>query len=104
MAKNQAVEACDWVVDQAVQLHGGAGYLHGVEVERHYRDARILPIYEGTTAIQANDLVGRKTGRDGGQSARAIAAPWPAQVCMAPASDARSASARTPAIKARCTG
>ena len=38
------------------------------------RDARILPIYEGTTAIQANDLVGRKTGRDGGQTAKAIAA------------------------------
>ncbi len=51
MAKNTAVEACDWVVDQAVQLHGGAGYLHGTEVERHYRDARILGIGGGANEI-----------------------------------------------------
>jgi len=42
-------------------------------VAQHYRDAKILTIYEGTTAIQANDLVGRKTARDGGQNAKAIA-------------------------------
>ncbi len=41
---------------------------------QYYRDAKILTIYEGTTAIQANDLVGRKTSRDGGQTAKAIAA------------------------------
>ncbi len=40
MAKNQAVEAGSFVVDQAVQLHGGAGYMRDSEVERHYRDAR----------------------------------------------------------------
>ena len=56
MAKNTAVEACDHVVDQAVQLHGGAGYLHGTEVERHYRDARILGIGGGATEI-LTDLV-----------------------------------------------
>ena len=42
LAKQTAVEACDHVVDQAVQLHGGTGYMHGTEVERHYRDSRIL--------------------------------------------------------------
>jgi hypothetical protein len=41
---------------------------------QYYRDAKILTIYEGTTAIQANDLVGRKTARDGGQAAKAVAA------------------------------
>lgn len=41
---------------------------------QHYRDSKILTIYEGTTAIQANDLVGRKTARDGGQLAKAVAA------------------------------
>ena len=44
LAKQTAVECAAYVCDQAVQLHGGTGYLHGTEVERHYRDARILPI------------------------------------------------------------
>ncbi|OLF17911.1 acyl-CoA dehydrogenase family protein [Actinophytocola xanthii] len=50
-AKNTAVEAGEWVVDQAVQLHGGLGYLRESEVERHYRDMRILGIGGGTTEI-----------------------------------------------------
>jgi acyl-CoA dehydrogenase len=50
-AKNTAVEAGMWVVDQAVQLHGGMGYLRGTEVERHYRDMRILGIGGGTNEI-----------------------------------------------------
>ena len=58
MAKNTAVAACDAVVDRAVQLHGGAGYLRGVEVERHYRDSRILGIGGGTTEIMT-EVVGR---------------------------------------------
>ncbi|MDP3135819.1 MAG: acyl-CoA dehydrogenase, partial [Burkholderiaceae bacterium] len=57
-----------------VQVHGGMGFIEETGAAQYYRDARILPIYEGTTAIQANDLVGRKTARDGGQTARAIAA------------------------------
>ncbi|MFC5060675.1 acyl-CoA dehydrogenase family protein [Actinomycetospora atypica] len=63
MAKNTAVEACDWVVDQAVQLHGGAGYLHGIEVERHYRDARILGIGGGTNEIM-DEVVASRLGLD----------------------------------------
>ena len=51
LAKQTAVEACDHVVDQAVQLHGGTGYMHGTEVERHYRDARILGIGGGATEV-----------------------------------------------------
>ena len=61
MAKNAAVEACGWVVDQAVQLHGGAGYLEGTEVERHYRDARILGIGGGATEV-LTDLAARLLG------------------------------------------
>ena len=64
MAKNTAVEACDWVVDQAVQLHGGAGYLHGVEVERHYRDARVLGIGGGANEIM-DEVVAGRLGLDG---------------------------------------
>jgi acyl-CoA dehydrogenase len=59
MAKNTAVGACDHVVDQAVALHGGFGYLRDAEVERHYRDARILGIGGGTTEIM-NEIIARQ--------------------------------------------
>jgi acyl-CoA dehydrogenase len=61
MAKNTAVEACDFVVDAAVQLHGGLGYLSDAEVERHYRDARILGIGGGATEVM-NDLIAKGLG------------------------------------------
>ena len=61
LAKNAAVAAGEWVVDQAVQLHGGAGYLRESEVERHYRDVRILGIGGGATEVLA-DLAGRLLG------------------------------------------
>jgi acyl-CoA dehydrogenase len=61
LAKNAAVAACDWVVDQAVQLHGGTGYLLGTEVERHYRDARILGIGGGATEV-LTDLAAKVLG------------------------------------------
>lgn len=64
MAKNTAVEACSYVTDQAVQLHGGAGYMRGTEVERHYRDARILGIGGGATEIMTEMAAGR-IGIDG---------------------------------------
>jgi alkylation response protein AidB-like acyl-CoA dehydrogenase len=50
----------------AVQIHGGMGFIEETGAAQHYRDARILPIYEGTTAIQALDLIGRKTLSNGG--------------------------------------
>jgi 3-(methylthio)propanoyl-CoA dehydrogenase len=62
------------VTSLGVQVHGGMGFIEETGAAQFYRDARILPIYEGTTAIQANDLVGRKTVRDGGATAKAIAA------------------------------
>lgn len=62
------------VASLGVQVHGGMGFIEETGAAQHYRDARILPIYEGTTAIQANDLVGRKTLRDGGATARHISA------------------------------
>jgi hypothetical protein len=62
------------VTSLGVQVHGGMGYIEETGAAQYLRDARILTIYEGTTAIQANDLVGRKTARDGGQTAKAIVA------------------------------
>jgi alkylation response protein AidB-like acyl-CoA dehydrogenase len=61
------------VASIGVQVHGGMGFIEETGAAQYLRDAKILSIYEGTTAIQANDLVGRKTARDGGAVARAIA-------------------------------
>ena len=55
------------ITSNALQIHGGMGFIEETGIAQHYRDARILPIYEGTTAIQANDLVFRKTIRDNGK-------------------------------------
>jgi hypothetical protein len=70
-----------WCTDTAVevaslgiQIHGGMGFIEETGAAQHYRDARILPIYEGTNGIQANDLVGRKLARDEGAAARALIA------------------------------
>ena len=57
-----------------VQIHGGMGFIEETGAAQHYRDARILTIYEGTTAIQANDIVGRKTLRDKGAVAKSLCA------------------------------
>jgi acyl-CoA dehydrogenase len=61
IAKNQCIEACEFVVNEAVQLHGGTGYMRGTEVERHYRDARILGIGGGATEVM-NDLIAKALG------------------------------------------
>ncbi len=74
LVKGYSTEMSLEVTSLGVQVHGGMGFIEETGAAQHYRDAKILTIYEGTTAIQANDLVGRKTARDGGQTARAIAA------------------------------
>ena len=74
LVKGYSTETSLEVASLAVQVHGGMGFIEETGVAQYYRDARILTIYEGTTAIQANDLVGRKTTRDGGALARAVAA------------------------------
>jgi len=74
LVKGYSTEMSPEVASLGVQVHGGMGFIEETGAAQYYRDAKILTIYEGTTAIQANDLVGRKTARDGGQTARAIAA------------------------------
>jgi 3-(methylthio)propanoyl-CoA dehydrogenase len=74
LVKGYSTEMSLEVTSLGVQVHGGMGFIEETGAAQYYRDARILPIYEGTTAIQANDLVGRKTARDGGAFARSLAA------------------------------
>jgi alkylation response protein AidB-like acyl-CoA dehydrogenase len=73
LVKGYSTEMSLEVTSLGVQVHGGMGFIEETGAAQYYRDAKILTIYEGTTAIQANDLIGRKTSRDGGQTAKAIA-------------------------------
>ena len=74
LVKGYSTEMSLEVTNLGVQVHGGMGFIEETGAAQYYRDAKILTIYEGTTAIQANDLVGRKTARDGGVTAKAIVA------------------------------
>jgi 3-(methylthio)propanoyl-CoA dehydrogenase len=69
IVKGWSTEMSIDVTSTGVQVHGGMGFVEETGAAQYYRDARILTIYEGTTAIQANDLIGRKTSRDGGATA-----------------------------------
>lgn len=74
IVKGWSTEMSIEVASTGVQVHGGMGFIEETGAAQYYRDAKILSIYEGTTAIQANDLIGRKTARDGGATARALIA------------------------------
>ena len=74
IVKGWSTEMSLEITSLGVQVHGGMGFIEETGAAQYYRDARILPIYEGTTAIQANDLIGRKTARDGGAVAKALIA------------------------------
>jgi len=73
LLKGYSTEMSLDVASLGIQVHGGMGYIEETGAAQFMRDAKILTIYEGTTAIQANDLVGRKTLRDGGAAARLLA-------------------------------
>lgn len=72
VVKGFSTELSVEVASLGVQVHGGMGFIEETGAAQYYRDARILPIYEGTTAIQANDFIGRKVLRDGGAVCQAL--------------------------------
>ena len=72
IVKGFCTESGVWAANEAIQVYGGMGYIEETGAAQYLRDARITTIYEGTTAIQANDLVGRKLLRDGGAMVRAL--------------------------------
>ena len=73
LVKGFSTEMSQEVTSLGVQVHGGMGFIEETGAAQYYRDSKILTIYEGTTAIQSNDLVGRKTVRDGGELAKKVA-------------------------------
>ena len=93
IVKGWSTELSIDVASTGVQVHGGMGFIEETGAAQHYRDARILTIYEGTTAIQANDLMGRKTVRDGGALARSI-------IAQVRHTEAELASAKSPDLQA----
>ncbi len=106
LVKGYSTEMSLEVTSLGVQVHGGMGFIEETGAAQYYRDARILPIYEGTTAIQANDLVGRKTVRDGGQTAMAIAArieDTERELLASGTPDAKAVAARLAAARAAFT-
>jgi alkylation response protein AidB-like acyl-CoA dehydrogenase len=84
------------IASLGVQVHGGMGFIEETGAAQHYRDARILPIYEGTNGIQAIDLIGRKVLRDGGDAAKALFSEIRGELG---GSDARPARAVLTALK-----
>lgn len=82
IVKGFSTEISVEVASLGLQVHGGMGFIEETGAAQFYRDARILPIYEGTTAIQANDFVGRKVLRDGGTVAKALAKEMRATVAQ----------------------
>jgi 3-(methylthio)propanoyl-CoA dehydrogenase len=74
VVKGWSTEMAQEVTSLGVQIHGGMGFVEETGAAQYMRDARITTIYEGTTAIQANDLIGRKMAREGGVTARAMIA------------------------------
>ena len=64
VVKGWSTETGIEIASLGIQVHGGMGYVEETGAAQHWRDARITTIYEGTTGIQANDLIGRKIARD----------------------------------------
>jgi hypothetical protein len=72
VVKGWCTETCQQICYDAIQVHGGMGFVEETGIAQHYRDARIITIYEGTTGIQANDLIGRKVLRENGATLREL--------------------------------
>ena len=84
------------IASLGIQVHGGVGFVEETGAAQYLRDARITPIYEGTTGIQANDLIGRKLARDGGRAAQAVIADMRSAAAAARAAATASAPGGAP--------
>ena len=93
IVKGWCTESGIQVASAGVQVHGGMGFIEETGAAQHYRDVRITAIYEGTTAIQANDLVNRKIGKDQGAIARQVLAEIAALAGSLKANDSPQLSA-----------
>jgi hypothetical protein len=89
VVKGWCTESAITIASSGIQVHGGMGYVEETGAAQYFRDARITTIYEGTTGIQANDLIGRKLVRDNGVIAGALIRDMKAELdALAPTNDA----------------
>ncbi|MDQ2801219.1 MAG: acyl-CoA dehydrogenase [Pseudomonadota bacterium] len=89
VVKGWCTESAIMIASTGIQVHGGVGYVEETGAAQYLRDARITTIYEGTTGIQANDLIGRKLARDQGVNAAALIRDMQAELdALAPTNDA----------------
>jgi alkylation response protein AidB-like acyl-CoA dehydrogenase len=96
VVKGWSTETGIEVASLGVQVHGGMGFIEETGAAQHLRDARITTIYEGTTGIQANDLIGRKIAREGGATVKA----WLKTLAQLDAELAKSASPDVARVRA----
>ena len=82
VVKGWSTESAIDIASLGVQVHGGMGYIEETGAAQHLRDARITTIYEGTTAIQANDLIGRKIAREKGATIKTVIVAMRADAAM----------------------
>jgi hypothetical protein len=100
VVKGWSTETAIEVASTGIQVHGGMGFIEETGAAQYLRDARITTIYEGTTGIQANDLVGRKIARESGQTAKAVLKAiqaLDAELAKAPGDDLKAIRARVAA-------
>ena len=100
IVKGWCTEIGNEVAALGVQVHGGMGYIEETGAAQYVRDVRITMIYEGTTGIQSNDLIGRKLGRDGGVAMSALIADMERELQGLPTTDAAVGSVRQAALEA----
>jgi 3-(methylthio)propanoyl-CoA dehydrogenase len=92
IVKGWCTETGNTVAAIGVQIHGGMGFIEETGAAQYLRDARITTIYEGTTGIQSNDLIGRKIGRDGGAAMNALVADMSSDLAALEASPTQKAA------------
>jgi acyl-CoA dehydrogenase len=100
IVKGWCTEVGNEVAALGVQVHGGMGFIEETGAAQYVRDARITTIYEGTTGIQSNDLIGRKLGRDRGAAISALIADMERELQALAAADTAASSARQAALEA----
>ncbi|MBS0421499.1 MAG: acyl-CoA dehydrogenase [Proteobacteria bacterium] len=100
IVKGWCTETGNHVAGMGVQVHGGMGFIEETGAAQHVRDARITTIYEGTTGIQSNDLIGRKIGRDGGVAMNLLLADMSHELEALDASDPATSATRQAALEA----
>jgi alkylation response protein AidB-like acyl-CoA dehydrogenase len=103
IVKGWCTETAIEVTSTGVQVHGGMGYVEETGAAQFLRDVRIASIYEGTTGIQSNDLVGRKLGRDRGAAMAALAKDLLAELEASRVQGAAASTARDAAIESLAT-